>query len=84
LGKGNIVSIGILAVNTRGYLNTYAVYAESKLDLFRVFTSALGGYNRKKERPWALYDISYMILKRQGDANREGNSITNTLVTRGP
>jgi hypothetical protein len=31
-----------------------------------------------------LCDISYVILKRRDNANREGNSITNAHVTQGP
>jgi hypothetical protein len=30
------------------------------------------------------YNISYIILKHRDDTNREGNSITNAHVTRGP
>jgi hypothetical protein len=30
-----------------------------------------------------LRSISYIVLKRRGDANREGNSVTNTYITRG-
>jgi hypothetical protein len=39
---------------------------------------------KEKKGGGFLYNISYMILKCWGDANREGNSVTNTHVTRGP
>jgi hypothetical protein len=51
LRKSNIVSIGILIASAGGYLNTYAVYAKSKFDLFYMFTSTLKDYNRKKRKP---------------------------------
>jgi hypothetical protein len=39
---------------------------------------------KKRKSGSSLCDISYMILKRRGDTNREGNSVTNAHVTRGP
>jgi hypothetical protein len=49
-----------------------------------MFLEFIRGHNKKKRRPWPLSDISFMILKHRGDANREGNSITNVYVIRGP
>jgi hypothetical protein len=46
--------------------------------------SMFGWHDKKEERPWPLGDISYVVLKRRDDANPEGNSITNSHVTRGP
>jgi hypothetical protein len=39
---------------------------------------------KKRKSNSFLYDISYIILKRQDNTNQEGNSITNEHVTRGP
>jgi hypothetical protein len=39
---------------------------------------------KKRKNNTLSCDISYMILKRWGDANREGNNVTNAHVTRGP
>jgi hypothetical protein len=49
---------------------------------FFVYTETGILKERKNDSP--LCDISYMILKRWGDANRKGNSVTNAHVTRGP
>jgi hypothetical protein len=45
------MSIGALIAGIRGYLGTYAIYTKGKLNLFYMFTSILGGYNRKKRKP---------------------------------
>jgi hypothetical protein len=56
LGKSNTTvgfAIGInrvFAAGTRGYFGIYTIYIESKIDLFCIFASILGGYNRKKGR----------------------------------
>jgi hypothetical protein len=39
---------------------------------------------KEKKGGSLLSNISCIILKRRDNANREGNSITNTHVTRGP
>jgi hypothetical protein len=39
---------------------------------------------KKKKSGSPSSDISYVIFKRRDDANREGNSVTNAHVTRGP
>jgi hypothetical protein len=39
---------------------------------------------KKEESGSLLYNISYIILKRQDNINQEGNNITNEHVTRGP
>jgi hypothetical protein len=90
LGKSNIaagfaVRINrVFAAGTRGYFGTHTIYAESKIDLFCMFIGILGGYNRKEGRIWGFNNISYVILKRWDNTSREGNSVTNTHVTRGP
>jgi hypothetical protein len=38
---------------------------------------------KKEGKPWPSSNISYIILKRRDNANREGNNITNAHVTRG-
>jgi hypothetical protein len=50
LRKNNIILIGILIINTRGYLGIYIIYTKSKFDLFYIFTNILRGYNRKKRK----------------------------------
>jgi hypothetical protein len=90
LGKSNTIvgfAVGInriFATGTRGYFDAYTIYTESKVNLFRMLAGTLGGYDIKEGRTWGSSDISYVILKRRDDASREGNSITNTHVTRGP
>jgi hypothetical protein len=90
LGKNNAIVGFIIRINrvfatgTRGYFGTHIIYAKSKIDLFRIFAGMLGGYNKKEGRTWGFSNISYMILKRRDDTSREGNSVTNTHVTRGP
>jgi hypothetical protein len=90
LGKSNVaagfaVRINrVFAAGTRGHFGAHTIYAESKVDLFHTFAGTLGGYDRKEGRTWGFSDISYMILKRRDNASREGNSVTNTHVTRGP
>jgi hypothetical protein len=48
------------------------------------FVYAETGILKEREDDSLLCDISYVILKRRGDANRKGNSVTNAYVTRGP
>jgi hypothetical protein len=43
-----------------------------------------GSIIEKKRKLWFSSDISYIVLKRRDNTNREGNNITNIHMTRGP
>jgi hypothetical protein len=43
-----------------------------------------GSIIRKREGRSFWANISYIILKRRDDTNREGNNVTNAYITRGP
>jgi hypothetical protein len=83
IARSNILSLVLFITSTRGYVSFASFgYRVTKRD--RTTIVAFGEYNRKKEKPWLSSDISCMIFKRRDDANREGNSVTNAHVTRGP
>jgi hypothetical protein len=56
LGKSNIaagfaVRINrVFATGTRGHFGAYTIYTESKIDLFYIFASTLGGYDKKERK----------------------------------
>jgi hypothetical protein len=56
LGKSNAAAgfaVGtnrVFAAGTRSHFGTHTIYTESKINLFRMFASTLGGYDRKEGR----------------------------------
>jgi hypothetical protein len=81
--RSNALSPVVFTTSTRSYVS-FTSFSYRVIKGNRTTIVAFGWYNRKKRRSWLSSNISYMILKRRDDANREGNSITNTHVTRRP
>jgi hypothetical protein len=81
--RSDSISLILFIASIRGYVFfisfSYRVTKGNKTTIV-----AFGWYNGKKGKLWFSSDISYVILKRRDDTNREGNSITNAHVTRGP
>jgi hypothetical protein len=61
------------------FLNT-----QNKRKFFFLFLIYNKGYVSEKKEIDFLINISYMIFKRRDNTNREGNSIINVYITRGP
>jgi hypothetical protein len=79
----DILLLIFFITSTRGYISfTSFSYRVTKGN--KTIIVIFGWYNRKERKPWPPSGISYVIFKRRDDANREGNSITNAYVTRGP
>jgi hypothetical protein len=83
IARNNILLLILFIASIKGYVSftsfNYRVTKRNKTTIIM-----FGWHNRKKRSFWFSSEISYMVLKRWDDTNREGNSITNVYVTRGP
>jgi hypothetical protein len=83
IARSNILLLILFIASTGGYVSfTSFGYRITKGD--RTIIVIFGWYNRKRGSFWLSSEISYIVLKYRDDANREGNSVTNAHVTRGP
>jgi hypothetical protein len=83
VARSDVLSLILFTASTRGYVSfTSFGYRVTKGD--RTTIVAFGWHNGKEGRSWPSSDISYVVLKRRGDASREGNNITKAHVTGGP
>jgi hypothetical protein len=83
IARGNILLFFFFIASARSYVS-FSSFSYRITKKNRTTIVMFGWYNKKERRSRLSSDISYMILKRRDDTNREGNSITNAHVTRGP